>query len=160
MHCIRLEHRIWLIFPLENLLSIVNGFIRSRPDQMALLIATRLALLSGVLLKSMRLITRRLLLIWLNFLMLVLLFPFLQLTNGHFLRWISKMLFLMVNSQRKSIQSFLLVTLTLRGSLTEYFDNGGHFMVLNNLLEHGLQSSVLLSLSIVFQAVLLIQLFF
>ena len=40
------------------------------------------------------------------------------------------------------------------------FDYGGHFMVLNKLLEHGLQSSVLLSLSMVFQAVLLIQLFF
>ena len=24
MHCIRLEHGIWLIFPLENLLSVVN----------------------------------------------------------------------------------------------------------------------------------------
>ena len=35
-----------------------------------------------------------------------------------------------------------------------------HFMGLNKLLEHGLQSSVLLSLSMVFQAVLLIQLFF
>ena len=33
-------------------------------------------------------------------------------------------------------------------------------MDLNKLLEHGLQSSVLLSLSMVFQAVLLIQLFF
>ena len=33
-------------------------------------------------------------------------------------------------------------------------------MGLNKLLEHGLQSSVLLSLSMVFQAVLLIQLFF
>ena len=33
-------------------------------------------------------------------------------------------------------------------------------MVLNKLLEHGLQSSVLLSLSMVFQVVLLIQLFF
>ena len=28
--CIRLEQGIWLIFPLENLLSVVNGFIRSR----------------------------------------------------------------------------------------------------------------------------------
>ena len=33
-------------------------------------------------------------------------------------------------------------------------------MVLNKLLEHGLQSSVLLSLSMVFQVVLLIQVFF
>ena len=33
-------------------------------------------------------------------------------------------------------------------------------MVLNKLLEHGLQSSVLLSLIMVFQAVVLIQLFF
>ena len=47
-----------------------------------------------------------------------------------------------------------------QGSLTECVNYGGHFMVLNKLLEHGLQSSVLLSLSIVFQAVLLIQLFF
>ena len=46
------------------------------------------------------------------------------------------------------------------GSLTEYVNYDGHFMVLNKLLEHGLQSSVLLSLSMVFQAVLLIQLFF
>ena len=46
--------------------------------------------------------------------------------------------------------------LTLRGSLTEYFDYGEHFMGLNKLLEHGLQSSVLLSLSMIFQAVLLI----
>ena len=38
-------------------------------------------------------------------------------------------------------------------------DYGGHFMILNKLLEHGLQSSVLLSLSMVFQAVLFIQLF-
>ena len=42
----------------------------------------------------------------------------------------------------------------------EYFDYSGHFMGLNKLLEHGLKSSVLLSLSMVFQAILLIQLFF
>ena len=48
----------------------------------------------------------------------------------------------------------------LRGFLTEYFDYGGHFMGLNKLLEHGLQSSVLLSLNMIFQGVLLIQLFF
>ena len=36
----------------------------------------------------------------------------------------------------------------------------GHFMVLNKLLEHGSQSSVLLSLSTIFQVVLLIRLFF
>ena len=35
------------------MLSVVNGFIRSRLDRMALLIATRLALLPGVLLRSM-----------------------------------------------------------------------------------------------------------
>ena len=46
------------------------------------------------------------------------------------------------------------------GFPTEYVNNGGHSMVLNKLLEHGLQSSVLLSLSMVFQTVLLIQLFF
>ena len=46
------------------------------------------------------------------------------------------------------------------GSLTEYVDYSGHFMVLNKLLENGLQSSVLLSLNMVFQAVILIQLFF
>ena len=33
----------WLISPLENLLSVVNEFIRSRLDRMTLLIATRLA---------------------------------------------------------------------------------------------------------------------
>ena len=38
------------------MLSIVNGFIRSRLDRMALLITTRLALLPGVLVRSMRLI--------------------------------------------------------------------------------------------------------
>ena len=42
----------------------------------------------------------------------------------------------------------------------KYVDYDGHFMVLNKLLEHGLQSSILLSLSMVFQEVLLIQLFF
>ena len=52
------------------------------------------------------------------------------------------------------------ITLTLQGSLTEYFDYSGHFMGLNKLLEHGLLSSVLLSLNMVFQAVFLIQLFF
>ena len=31
------------------------------------------------------------------------LLPFLRLANGHSFRWMSKMLFLMVNSQRKSI---------------------------------------------------------
>ena len=48
----------------------------------------------------------------------------------------------------------------LSGSLIEYVDYDGHSMVLNKLLEHGLQSSVLLSLSMVFQEVLLIHLFF
>ena len=47
-----------------------------------------------------------------------------------------------------------------QGSLTEYFNYDEHFMGLNKLLEHGLPSSVLQSLSMVFQAVLLIQLFF
>ena len=95
---------IWLISPLENLLSIVNGFIRSRLDRMALLIATRLTLLPGVLLRrSMGLIMRRLLLLWLDFLLSRLLLTFLRLANGHFFIWMSKMLFLMVNSQRKSI---------------------------------------------------------
>ena len=42
----------------------------------------------------------------------------------------------------------------------KYVDYGGHFMVLNKLLEPGLQSSVILSLNMVFQVVLLIQLFF
>ena len=36
------------------------------------------------------------------------------------------------------------------GSLTKYVDYDEHFMVLNKLLEHGLQSLVLLSLSMVF----------
>ena len=62
-------HGIWLISPLENLLSVLNGFIRSRLDLMALLIATRLALLQAVLLKSMGLIMMRLLLLWLDFLL-------------------------------------------------------------------------------------------
>ena len=86
----------------------------------------------------------------LDFLMLGLLLLFLRLANGHSFIWMPKMLFLMVNSQRKAILSFLLVTLTLQGSLTEYVDYGRHFMILNKLLEHGLQSSVLLSLSMVF----------
>ena len=98
MHCITLEHGIWLISPLENLLSVVNGFIRSRLDLIALLIATRLALLLGVLLKSMRLIMRRLLLMWLDFLLSLLLLSFMRLANGHSFRWMSKMFFLMVNS--------------------------------------------------------------
>ena len=103
MHCIRLEHGIWLISSLEKLLLVVNEFIRSRLDRMALLIATRLTLFPGVLLKGMGLIMRRLLLPWLDFLMSGLLLSFLQLANGHSFRWMSKMLFLMVNSQRKSI---------------------------------------------------------
>ena len=53
-----------------------------------------------------------------------------------------------------------LVILSLRGFLTEYVDYGGHFMVLNKLLEHGLRNSVPLSLSMVFLVVLLIQPFF
>ena len=69
MHCIRLEHGIWLISPLEKLLLVINGFIRSKLDRMTLLITTRLALLPGVLLKSMRLIMRRFLLLWLDFLL-------------------------------------------------------------------------------------------
>ena len=40
------------------------------------------------------------------------------------------------------------------GFPTKYVDYVGHFMVFNKLLKHGLQSSVLLSLSMVFQAVL------
>ena len=92
MHCIKLEHKIWLISHLENLLSIVNGFIRSRLDRMTLLIAKRLALLPEVLLKSMALIMRRLLLMWLDFLLSGLLLPFLRLANGHSFRWISKMI--------------------------------------------------------------------
>ena len=103
MHYIKLEHGIWLISSLENLLSVVNEFIRSRLDRMALLIATRLALLPGVLLKSMGLIMRRLLLLWLDFLLSRLLLSFLQLANDHSFRWMSKMFFLMVNSQRKSL---------------------------------------------------------
>ena len=46
------------------------------------------------------------------------------------------------------------------GFPTKYFDYGRHFMVLNKLLKHGLQSSILLSLSMVFQAVPLIQHFY
>ena len=70
----------------RKLLSVVNGFIRSRLDRMALLIATRLALLPWVLLRSMGLITRRLLFLWLNFLMLGLLLQFMRLANGHSFR--------------------------------------------------------------------------
>ena len=92
-----------MISPLENLLSVVNGFIRSILDRMALLIATRLALLPGVLVKNMGLIMRRLLLMWLDFLLSRLLLSFLRVANGHYFRWMSKMFFLMVNSQRKSI---------------------------------------------------------
>ena len=76
---------------------------RSKLDRMALLIATRLTLLLGVLLKSMGLIMRRLLLLWLNFLLSGLLLSFLLLANGHSFRWMSKMIFLMVNSQTKSV---------------------------------------------------------
>ena len=79
------------------MLSIVNGFIRSRLDRMALLITTRLVLLPEVLLRSMRLIMKRLLLLWLDFLMLGLLFPFLRLANDHSFRWMSKILFLYVD---------------------------------------------------------------
>ena len=103
MHCIKLEHEIWFISPLENLLSVVNEFIRSRLDRMELLIATRLSLLPRVLLRSIGLVMRRLLLMCLEFLLSGLLCPFLRLSNGHSFRWMSKMLFLMVNSKRKSI---------------------------------------------------------
>ena len=89
--------------PFGNLLLIVNGFIRSRLDWMALLITRRLALLPRVLLRSMRLAMRRLLLLWLDFLLSGLLLSFLWLVNGHSFRWMSKMIFLMVNSQRKAI---------------------------------------------------------
>ena len=47
---------------------------------------TRLALLPRVLLRSIRLIMRRLLLMWLNFLLSGLLLPFLRLANGHSFR--------------------------------------------------------------------------
>ena len=40
------------------------------------------------------------------------------------------------------------------------FGAGHYIMVLNKLLEHGLQSSVRLYLSMIFQAVLLVQFFF
>ena len=73
--------------PLENLLSVVNEFIRSRLDRMTLLITTRLTLLPGVLLRSMRLIMRRLLLMWLDFLISRLILPFMRLANGHSFRW-------------------------------------------------------------------------
>ena len=72
--------------------------IRSRIDRMALLTATRFALLPVVLLRGMGLIMRRLLLLWLDFLLSGLLLSFLRLANGHSFRWMSKMLFLMVNS--------------------------------------------------------------
>ena len=55
-------------------------------------------LFARVLLRSMGLIMRILLLMWLDFLMSELLLPFLRLTNGHSFRWMSKMFFLMVNS--------------------------------------------------------------
>ena len=55
------------------------------------------------LLRSMRLIMRRLLFPWLDFLLLGLLLSLPRLANGHYFRWMSKILFLMVNSQRKSI---------------------------------------------------------
>ena len=42
-------------------------------------------------------------LLWLDFLLSGLLLQFPRLTNGHSFRWMSKMFFLMVNSQRKSI---------------------------------------------------------
>ena len=60
-------------------------------------------LVAKVLLRSMGLIMRRLLLLWLDSLMSGLLLPFLWLVNGHSFIWKSKMIFLMVNSQRKSI---------------------------------------------------------
>ena len=60
-------------------------------------------LVARVLLKSMGLIMIRLLLLWLDFLMSGLLLPFLRLGNGHSFRLMSKMFFLMVNSQMKSI---------------------------------------------------------
>ena len=43
------------------------------------------------------------LLLWLDFLLSGLLLSFLQLANGHSFIWMSKMIFLMMNSQRKSI---------------------------------------------------------
>ena len=103
MHYIRMEHGIWLSFPLENLLSVVNRYIRSRLSRLALVIATRLALLPRVLLKGRGLIMRRLLLQWLDFLLSGLLLSFMQLANGRSFIWMSKMLFLLVNSLRKSI---------------------------------------------------------
>ena len=60
-------------------------------------------LVAKVLLRSMRLIMRRLLLLWLDSLLSRLLLSFLRLANGHYFIWKSKMIFLMVNSQRKSI---------------------------------------------------------
>ena len=69
-----------------------------RDRGVTLLIATRLALLPGVLLRSMRLIMRRLFLLWLDFLLSGLLLSFLRLINGHSFIWMSKLLFLIVNS--------------------------------------------------------------
>ena len=62
--------RTWDLVDLPSRKStiVVNGFIRSRLDRMALLIATRLALLPKVLLRSIGLIMRRLFLRWLNYL--------------------------------------------------------------------------------------------
>ena len=60
-------------------------------------------LVSRVLLMSMGLIMMRLLLQLLDFPLSRLLLPFLRLVNGCSFRWMSKMFFLMVNSQRKSI---------------------------------------------------------
>ena len=45
-----------------DLVDLPSGFIRSKLDRMALLIATRLTLLPGLLLRSMGLIMRRFLL--------------------------------------------------------------------------------------------------
>ena len=75
--------------------------IKTRSD--GTIVATRLTLLPRVLLRSMGLIMRRLLFLWLDFLLSGFLLSFLRLANGHSFRWMSKMLFLMMNSQRKSI---------------------------------------------------------
>ena len=61
-----------------------------KTHRMTLLIATRLTLLLGVLLRSMGLIMKRLLLLWLDFLLSRLLLSFLRLANGHSFRWMSK----------------------------------------------------------------------
>ena len=82
---------------------VVNGFIRSRLVQMALLIAIKLALLLEVLHRNTGLTMKRLLLQLLVFLLLGLLLPFMQLADGHSFRWMSKMSFLIVNFPRKSI---------------------------------------------------------